>query len=368
MQEPRIALYVQEGAAPHPFLSHMPGQWRFMEEWPPEGVQERSLYLAGQGSLHDEPEPGSEFDQYRYQATVGLAGGFWCPISPPYGMARDQAIDESRSLVYTTEPLAEPLEILGFPRAVLHVSSTAEIAFFVVKISDVAPDGSSTLVSRGVLNATHRLSHSNPEPLTPGEVYELEIPLKVVSWIFKAGHRLRVAISSSDWPTIWPSPQPAINRLFRGSARPTRIILPVVEFSTSSSPELQFQPPPVLRTTAHMQGDEPIWQISQDVIGGFTTVNLRSRGQVRPMGESFALAMDTHTEIAASDDRPEQAYIKGTCRHSVLQRHERTDVVGRAAVRSTATHLNVDIELNVSIDGEPFFNRQWLETIPRNFI
>ena len=366
MQEPRIAMYIQEGAPPHPFLSHMPGGWRYLESWPPEGVEQRNFYLADQSRLREQPEFVTDGDEYPYCATVGTAAGFWCPISSPLGLSQDQATDEARSLVYTTDILESPLEILGSPKAVLFVSSTAEIATFVVKICDVAPDGSSTLVSRGVLNATHRTSHRDPSPLTPGDVYELEIPLKVISWIFKVGHRLRVAISSSDWPTIWPSPQSASNIVFRGSARPSHIILPFAGELETPSSESHFLPPVKLRSSRRSQGDEPVWRISQDVIRGLTTVNLRYHRKFRPEGETFDFEEELQSEVGASDENPAEAYAKGVQRYHIFMPEGRTDVVGRVAIRSTAEYLHTEIQLRVTVDDEPFFRRHWLETIPRN--
>jgi len=366
MREPQIALYVNHGARPHPFAPHMPGRWRYEPRWPPERLREHTLYLAGSGALRAEPEPGGEGDAYRYQATVGLTAGFFCPLWPPYGMARDQAFDEARSQCYSTPPLEQPLEILGVAKAILQVASTAEVAFFAVKISDVGPDGSSTLVTRGVLNATHRASHSAPEPLTPGQVYELEIDLKVASWVFQPGHRLRVAISSADWPTIWPSPQPAVNTIFRGSARPSRIVLPVIDADPPGLPEPRLQPAVALRPTAKTWPVHTEWTVTEDIIGGSFTARIRDCQRVRPEGEPFEVEEDLQAQMTASDARPDQATALGLQRISMIESDRRTDLIGRAAIRSTATHLHVDMELRVTTDGEPLFQRTWMETIPRN--
>ncbi len=368
MQEPRIALYIQEGAPPHPFLRHMPGHWHFMNAWPPDGVSEKAFYLGSQNRLCTTPEMGAGADEHRYQATVGLAGGFWCPGARPHGLSWDQGIDDSRSCIYTSEPLAEPLEILGWPKALLFISSTAEIAYFVVKVSEVAPDGSTRLVSRGVLNATHRHSHGQPQPLTPGEVYELEIPMKVTSWVFQPGHRIRVAISSSDFPTIWPSPQPATNTILRGSDSPSRIVLPVVEHPHPSLPEVAFQPPAPLQAFAKYQGEPPSWQVSKDIVSGLTTVILNSKYSMQPPEESYSLASESSVEMAVSDTLPDQAYIKGHAKYTISHRGEQVDAVSQATIKSTAADFNVDIELRVEIDREPFFQRQWVETIPRFFV
>jgi hypothetical protein len=365
MQEPRIALYIQEGAPPHPFLRHMPGRWRFMDTWPPDGVSEKTFYLGAQNRLCTTPEMGAGADAYRYRATVGLAGGFWCPGARPHGLSWDQGIDDSRSCIYTSEPLTESLEILGWPKALLYVSSTAELAYFVAKVSDISPDGSTRMVSRGVLNATHRYAHSQPQPLTSGEVYELEIPMKVTSWVFQPGHRIRVAISSSDFPTIWPSSQPATNTILRGSDSPSRIVLPLVEHPHPSLPEVAFQPPAPLQSYAKYQGEQPSWQVSKDIVSGLTTVTLKSGYSMQLPDDSYSLASDSYVEMAASDESPDQAHIKGHAKYTISHQREQVDVASHATIKSTASDFNVDIEIHVDINREPFFQRHWVENIRR---
>jgi len=368
MQEPRIALYIQEGAPPHPFLRHMPGHWHFMDAWPSDSVSEKTFYLGSHERLCMTPETRAGVDTYQYRATVGLAGGFWCPGTRPHGLSYDQGIDDTRSCIYTSEPLTKSLEVLGWPKVLLYVSSTAEIAYFVAKVSDVAPDGSTRLVSRGVLNATHRHSHSVPQPLTPGDIYELEIPMKVTSWVFQPGHRIRVAISSSDFPTIWPSPQPATNTVLRGSNNPSCIVLPLVEHPYPSLPEVTFQSPAQLQSYAKYQGEQPSWQVSNDIVRGLTTVTLYNGYSMQLPDDSYSLTSNSYVEIAASDERPDQSYIKGHAKYAILQHREQVDVVSHATINSTTSDFNVDIELQVEIDHEPFFQRHWNETIPRLFI
>ena len=113
-------------------------------------------------------------------------------------------------LVYTSPPLERDLAVIGPITATLYAASSAVDTDFTVKLCDVWPDGRSTLIARGWLNGTRRASHANPEPMRPGEPYELEIPLRVISYVVPGGHRLRLSISSSDFPTVWPTrPRPA---------------------------------------------------------------------------------------------------------------------------------------------------------------
>src|SRR5262249_155370 len=118
----------------------------------------------------------------------------------------EQAGNEPFSLLFTSKPLTSDTQILGFPRVTLFASTTAEVAFFAVRLCDVAPNGSSTLVSKGLLNGTRRESMTEPVPMDPGKVYEITFELDAASWLFPKGHRIRVAVSGADFPEVWPSP------------------------------------------------------------------------------------------------------------------------------------------------------------------
>ena len=120
------------------------------------------------------------------------------------------------------------VEILGVPRVVLHLAVSAPVATAVVRLTDVAPDGTSAQVTAGILNLTHRRSHTDPEPLVPGAVEEVVVRLRPAGYRWLPGHRIRVSVASSAWPVIWPSPYPAEFELHRGPATPSRLVLPVI--------------------------------------------------------------------------------------------------------------------------------------------
>ena len=106
------------------------------------------------------------------------------------------------SLVYDSAPLSRELAILGRPRAILHASATAPLAHWFVRLTDVAPDGTSTLITGGGLNGAQRNSSTRPEPLEPGRTYPLEVNLHFTSWVFQPGHRIRVAIRGRGQPLL----------------------------------------------------------------------------------------------------------------------------------------------------------------------
>ena len=140
--------------------------------------------------------------------TLGADAGSWLPYGNPADLPADQRAEDAWSLCFDGPPLDAPLDVLGIPRLRLRIAADRPAAFVVARLCDVAPDGTSCLVTRGVLNLCHRHGHDRPEPLVPGEVVDVELPLKAIGYAVPAGHRLRLALSTSYWPWVWPSPEP----------------------------------------------------------------------------------------------------------------------------------------------------------------
>jgi len=153
---------------------------------------------------------------------------------------RDQRPVEGSSLTYSTPVLDENVEVTGPVIVRLYVSSTAVDTDFVAKLADVWPDGRSILIADGILRARYRTSKLNPIPLTPGEVTPLSIDLWATSNVFKKGHRIRVSITSSNFPrysrnlNIWnvhgraEEAVVATNTVYHDRERPSHIVLPII--------------------------------------------------------------------------------------------------------------------------------------------
>ena len=113
--------------------------------------------------------------------------------------------------------LDETLELLGAPIVSLDVASDRPIANLAVRLCDVHSTGESLRVSYGVQNLTHRDGHETPMPLTPGQRYRIRIQLNDTGSVFPPGHRIRLALSTTYWPMIWPSPEKATLTVFGGT-------------------------------------------------------------------------------------------------------------------------------------------------------
>jgi hypothetical protein len=272
--EPPIALYVQQYRPPQPTVVDAPGYWRAERDWPLPGATTRTLYL-GAGDLAEGPPADEGRDALEYLATVGMAAPLACMGgASPSMQPTDQRADDAWSLVYTSAPLESDLEVVGYPTVVLHAGATAEVAFFSVKLCDVAPDSRSTFVTRGLLNATRRDSLREPEPLVPGRVYELRIELDCCAWVFPAGHRLRLAVAGSDWPNIWPAPLPSTHAIYHGPEHPSRLELPVAPPATGPAP--QFAPPPELITLSPVESSGGALRVIENVHEQTVTVHRES--------------------------------------------------------------------------------------------
>ena len=168
--------------------------------------------------------------------TLGWNSGPW-----------DQRPLESRAdvLVYTSAPLERAVTVIGPVEAILFVSSSAVDTDFTAKLVDVHPSGRAEILADGILRARHRHSLSDPEPLEPGRVEEILISVGGTANVFRAGHRIRLDISSSNFPRFDANTNtggviadegpdagvPALNRVFHDTSRPSRLLLPVVERS-----------------------------------------------------------------------------------------------------------------------------------------
>jgi predicted acyl esterase len=265
MAEPTLRAWMTESHAPSASYEEWPGRWVAEPAWPPR-VERRGFALNARGL---DPEPADETElAILGTLAAGQDAGVWCPYGAPGDFPPDQRAEDGRSLIFTSAPLAEPLEILGFPEVTLALAADRPIALVAVRLCDVAPDGASTLVTRGLLNLTHRHSHEQPAPLVPGERYGVTVRLGAIGWAVPAGHRLRVAVSPTYWPWAWPSPEPVTLRLLTGVA--SRLDLPVRSPRPEDAALAPFAEPeaaPPLET-AVLRGGSSSLTVTTDVVQG----------------------------------------------------------------------------------------------------
>ena len=229
-------------------------RWRDEHEWPLKRTRYTRWYLAGQGRANSlegdgelvlEPRHHDATDRFSYDPNhpaPTLGGSVCCSAKVfPWG-PMDQRPAEARKdvLVYTSEPLAHDLEVTGPVRAYLYVSTSAPDTDFTAKLVDVYPDGRAINLCDGILRLRYRESLAKPVLAEPDEMYRIEIEVGVTSNVFRAGHRIRLDVSSSNFPRFDRNPntgrpipdekqlRSAKQEVFHGRQHPSYVLLPVI--------------------------------------------------------------------------------------------------------------------------------------------
>ncbi|MGI9354988.1 MAG: CocE/NonD family hydrolase C-terminal non-catalytic domain-containing protein, partial [Rhizobiaceae bacterium] len=148
----------------------------------------------------------------------------------------EQTPDDEKSLCFDSEAVAISKDIVGAPRIKLSVASDKTVGQLAIRLCDLRSDGTSALITYGVFNLTHHTSHQKPEPLEPGKPVKIDFALDQIAYRLPEGHKLRVAISTAYWPTIWP-----LQEAFELSLNSGSLSLPVRQMAEND--EWSFQEP-----------------------------------------------------------------------------------------------------------------------------
>ena len=351
--EPPIAVFARRGTRPAPDLPEMRGRWRSETTWPAERLSARVL----------KPEGGA-LDEVVARGDVGVAAWISCAGKPPWGLPDDQREDDARSLTYDWKPLDDELEVLGHPRVRLVVSSPHPVAFLSARLCDVFPDGTSALVSRGVLNLAHREGHLEPKSLEPEVPVSVEVELEATSWIFEPGHRVRLALAGSDWPNTWPPPHAGTLVLDRSTVE---LELPVLE-GPALTPAPVFHPAPP-REAAPQEVEQPpvVWRIERDVLERETRV-VTAYGFAYDAPFGAGVAERYEGTVGVSTDEPGSAWARATTRYRIEWPEATVATEARLDFRSTAEayHVIVDVVAEEEATGGiGRIERRFERTIPR---
>jgi hypothetical protein len=212
-------------------------EWRVASDWPVPEAKEVKFYLGSDGTLTSEqPQSTSPHDSYTYDPddpTPTVGGSIVSYLYRPGSVDVSKVQTRPDVRVYTTAPLEQDLDIVGPLRMALYASSSARDTDFVVRLSDVFPDGRAIQLQSGILRARYRDLRGEPELLEPGRIYRFEIDLWATANRFKAGHRLRIDISSADFPRFDRNanrggeagePIPARQTVYHDRERPSHLI------------------------------------------------------------------------------------------------------------------------------------------------
>ncbi|NUR09779.1 MAG: CocE/NonD family hydrolase [Nocardioidaceae bacterium] len=335
-----VEVFVRHPAPPEPDLEDHPGRW-VRDEWPSSRSATDTRPLVGPRTLAVRPD-------------TGVAAWIDCAGHLPWGLSADQREDDAHSL--TWEWAADGEVLVGHPRARLRLAADAPRASVSVKLCDVSPDGTSVLVTRGSLDLAYRAgvhAPAAPEPLVPGELYDVEVELDACAYEIPAGRRLRLSVGGADWPNTVAPPAPVTLTVHAG-----QLDLPVWHDHDG--------PPPTYPPGHERSSEDPTdvsWTVTRDVLARTTTCAVDH-------GSSYVIphdgtASEHYSGEVTVDRRTFAQSASAACTFGLSWPEVAVRVASTMRVDVTADGYDVVIEAD-AFDGDLHVShRTWHEQLPR---
>ncbi|MDH6123954.1 CocE/NonD family hydrolase [Kitasatospora sp. GP82] len=369
MGEPALRSWMNESVPPATVYANRPGRWVGDESWPSPDVRE--VHYGLDEALRTAGTPSDDrFVHVRSPQHTGIDAGRFLPFGNASDLPPDQREEDGRSVCFDSHPLPEPVEILGRAGVLLRLRCDGRRGQVVARLCDVAPDGSSTLVTRGVLNLTARQGRDRVVEWTPGEVEDVGFDLVGIAHAFPPGHRIRLALSSAYWPWVWPQPWVGGFELDPGHSV---LVLPVRHLAADAgSPAITFEPPEQsagldVRITEPLTA-RPERQVIRDVATGEWRLEVDPEyGGSRTYPDGLVCDEQAVEAYRILDDDPLSAQTRSdwTIR---LERPELgwdVTVRTRSEITCDATHFTARSHLSAWEGGSAVFERDWEQRIPR---
>ena len=330
-------------------------KWIEAGDLPAAGTVERTLLLGREGSLGSRATADGSI-RYAGDPRVGVFGALFDPQATGLGYPREQALDNLRSACFTSAPLESDLDILGPIIARLHVAlEEGSELDLVAKVCAVDPDGSSRLVATGWLNGRHRNGHERNDPIALGEVNVYPVRLWATGYRLRAGQRIRLAVSTADWPHSFTTATNPTIRIQVGSSFPSCLVLPVLSDRASVREVEILRPEPGIDRTPALVQSKPYWTITEDPVNEAVLVSYGS-------SEDFQLRHGPryHAEFAGQArvgrHQPDGGRVNVQAAiETVLNSGERVRVESQSHVTRGTLLLNA----RVQVDGVTLVDGHW---------
>ena len=370
--DPAYRAFMLHSARPDACAQSRPGHWLAEAEWPSPRVKTVAFGLGvGPGVSHPRTPVGylsqEECGGFEVSVctpqTLGMAAGEYFPMGLNAEMPGDQAGDDALCACFEMAVGEGGLDLLGAARVRLTLASDQPLAFVVARLCDVGPDGASVRIAHGMLNLCHRDGSAAPRVMEPGEVCAVEVVLDQMAYRLAPGHRLRLALSTTYWPFVWPSPVAATLTVMAGV-----LSLPVHQGSgvewvpplPEAAPEWRHR---VVRAGAARRYEE------RDLMSGRAALVVEDDlGDLENLSHGLVTGetMSERWEVHPGDP------LSATATHRWEQRLSRGDwrvrTVASAQMTATKTHLCMSASLTAWEGDTQVFHRDFYNEVPRDFV
>jgi len=364
MDEPMLRTYIADATVAQTYPADTPGRWVSEERWPAQSIKSRRFFVTTQNTLQPDQPPIAHVTVL----PLGTIGGC-IPLLSPSDMAThaatEQSDDDKLSLVFETEPLEENIDIVGQP--VVHLGFTADkpVAKLAARLNEVTPDGRSWMLTYGVQNLAHNDDHTGYEPIRPGVERHKEMVLYYTSRRVQKGSRLRLSFSQSQWPIVWPSPEPVELQLITGK---TALEIPVRTKRERETPiPVEIFPDKSGATPAQQDPSSSLVQAEGKT--GSRRVSLVARYPVKPrmikaINMSVGIGWSVNARMTEGDANSYRIELKT---ESVAQR-EGWKVLTKVdtTMTSTCTEFIVNEGIEAWHNGKKLFAKRWNNRVKRN--
>jgi putative CocE/NonD family hydrolase len=363
MRDAPFRYFIIEAEPPGTDKTRLNGRWVEDQLWGAGNSETKTWYLNANG-IGGAVETEQALTVSSPQDT-GMMGGEWCVIwlGPEY--PGDQRDDDAKSLCFDTPELRVAMDIVGAPSVELELSVDKPVASLAARLCDVWPDGQVSRITYGLLNLTHRDSHELPEPLEPGKRYRIKLRLDDIAWRIPAGHKLRVALSTSYWPIMWPAPEAATVTVYSGASR---LHLPV---RRDIPGEMRLGwPPAEAAAPAELKVIEKPWhkrEFTTDAKTGVRRLEIIDdfgRHEIAPHGLiTWAVGRETHS---IHPDDPLFCMMKTHWTEELQRGRWQVRIEAITEMRASKTHWLITGRLEAYEGRKLVFARDWHEKIARH--
>ncbi|NED90019.1 CocE/NonD family hydrolase [Streptomyces sp. SID11233] len=356
MSEPLLRSWISESHRPATVYETLPGRWVGETSWPSENVSPVAYALKGGPQTVDSPQQ------------TGVDAGRFFPFGNDADLPPDQRDEDAKSVSFEFPVEEAPIEILGRPRVRLRIRMDVTRGQAIARLCDVAPDGSSTLVTRGVLNLAARHGRDRAQDWPAGATEDVTFELNGIGHTFPPGHRIRLAVSSSYWPWIWPQ---AGSKGFTLDAEGSFVELPVRRHT--EDPAIHFEEPEQSEPLgvvypATLDEQRPERLVIRDVAKGEWRMEVDPRyGGTRIYPDGLEFTEDAVETYTIQERDPLSAHTRSDWTVRLHRPETAWDALieTRSEISADATHFITSNEVVCKDSGEVVFHRTWEKRIPR---
>lgn len=357
--DPAYRAYLMDSIKPETSFDMRPGRWIAERALPSDNIRTRSLALTATGLGDGAPSGARSIET---DTNCGAGFGEFFPFGfGPGELPDDQTSDDALSLCYDTAAVEETTDIVGAPLLNLRLSADQRRAQIAVRLCDLRPDGTSALIAHGFLNLRHRGGDDVFVDLTPGDVVEATVTLDQCAYRLPAGHRLRIAISPSYWPFIWPEPDPVTLTICDGA-----LSLPVRP--TAMNDECAFDPPRDAPPASHetRAGAESKEWFSDPDTGERRLVIAAEKTETEDIGHGLIFGDALREEWAISPGDPGSARADIRWDKHMRRGDWSVSTVTHLAMTGDADSFHITMQLTAHEGADQVFSKSWKATVPRD--